>query len=52
MTRKRYKKLLMSVGMERNQAELFSRLACYLRRPYADAWSDLCDALDGNGGAA
>ena len=47
MTRKRYKKLLMSLGIQRDQAETFARLAAYLQDPYETAWAELCEVMYG-----
>ena len=38
MTRKRYKKLLMSVGYSRNSAERMCRRALRRKRTYAEEW--------------
>ena len=46
MTRKRFKKLCMSLGFERDRAEGFCWLACALTENYAAAWSDICLGLE------
>lgn len=46
MTRKRFKKLCMSLGFERDRAEGFCWLACALTESYAAAWSAICLGLE------
>ena len=36
MTRKRFTKLLMGIGFQRNEAEVFAYWKCKWRKPYAD----------------
>lgn len=46
MTKRRFKKLLMSRGIQRNQAEASAYLAEIMNRPYAIAWVEL--VISGN----
>lgn len=40
MTRKRFTKLLMGLGFQRNVVEVFAYWKRKWRKPYAKAWSD------------
>lgn len=46
MTRKRFKKLCMGLGFERDRAEGFCWLAFALSQSYAEAWDAICYARE------
>ena len=48
MTRKRFTKLLMGIGFQRNEAEVFAYWKCKWRKPYAETWNDYAATLSRN----
>lgn len=45
MTRKRFTKLLMGVGFQRNEAEVFAYWKRKWRKPYAETWNNYAVTL-------
>lgn len=48
MTRKRFTKLLMGIGFQRNEAEVFAYWKRKWRKPYAQTWNDYAATLSRN----
>lgn len=48
MTRKRFIKLLMGIGLQRNEAEVFAYWKHKWHKPYAQTWNDYAATLSRN----
>lgn len=48
MTRKRFVKLLMGIGFQRNDAEVLAYWKRKWRKPYAKTWNDYAKVLSSN----
>lgn len=48
MTKKRFIKLLMGIGISRNQAEVFAYWKHKWLKPYAQSWNDYAATLSHN----